>query len=63
MRVHGEVGGRVADLVLRVLGIVAAEEGPGALPVLAVDVLDPGRALSSARTITPGLSGPPGTKL
>ena len=44
VRVQRQIGRRVADLVLRILRIVPAEEGPGALAVLAVDVLDPRRA-------------------
>src|SRR3954471_5326664 len=42
MRVQRQVGGSIADLMLRVFGVVSTEEGPGALPVLAMDVLDPG---------------------
>ena len=39
-----QVGGRVPDLVLRILGIVPAEKRPGPLPALPVNVLGPGRA-------------------
>src|SRR5579872_981889 len=42
--VQRQIRGRVADRVLRVLGIVAAEERPTALAVVAVDVLGPRRA-------------------
>ena len=41
---QGEIGGCVADLVLRIFRIVTAKEGPGPLSMLAVDVFDPGRA-------------------
>ena len=41
---EGEIGGHIADLMLRILRIVASEERPGTLTVLAMDVFDPGRA-------------------
>src|SRR3954447_19729299 len=40
---QGEIGRHIADLMLRVLRIVASEERPGALPVFAMNVFDPGR--------------------
>src|SRR5207249_11365131 len=42
--VQGQIGRSVADLVLRVFRIVPSKESPGALPVLAMDVLHPWRA-------------------
>ena len=57
---QGQVGGRVADLVLRILGIVPAEEGPGALPALAMDVLHPGRAGLFGQHRDAGLQRAPG---
>ena len=56
MRVQGKIGGRVADLVLRVFGVVPAEEGPGPLAPVAVDVLDPRRARLFGQEVMPGLS-------
>ncbi len=44
MGVEVEIGWRIADHVLRVLGVVPAQEGPGPVPVVAVQVLHPGRA-------------------
>src|SRR3989475_11209725 len=44
MRVERQVGRWVADLALLVFGIVPAEERPRSLAVVAVDVLDHGRA-------------------
>src|SRR5215213_8997687 len=41
---EGEIGGYITDLMLGILRIVASEEGPGTLPVLAVNVFDPGCA-------------------
>src|SRR2546423_9583680 len=43
--VQRQVGRWVADRVLRILGVMAAEVGPSALAVVAVDVLHPGRTL------------------
>src|SRR3954469_16449787 len=40
---QGKIGGHIADLMLRVLRIVASEERPGTLPMFAMNVLDPGR--------------------
>src|SRR5690625_171107 len=40
-----EVGRRCTDLMLRILGVVTSEEGPGALTKGAMDILDPGRTL------------------
>src|SRR3954447_22536461 len=60
MGVQGEVGRRVADLVLRVLRIMAAEEGPGPLAALAVDVLDPWCAGLVRQHRYAGLEGVPG---
>src|SRR5256885_11370343 len=45
MRMQREIGRGIADLMLRILGIMPAKEGPGPLPQVAVDVLDPRRAL------------------
>src|ERR671913_2623361 len=39
-----QIGRSVTYLVLGIFRIVTAEEGPGALTMLPVDVLDPGRA-------------------
>src|SRR6476469_9571206 len=44
MRVERQIRRYIPDLMLRILGIVPAEKGPGALAMLAVDELDPGRA-------------------
>src|SRR6266498_1747101 len=41
MGMEREIGRWVADLMLRVFRIVTAEEGPGSLPPLAMNVLDP----------------------
>ncbi len=44
-----QVGGRIADLMLRVFGVVAPKERPRALPEIAVDVLDPRRPVFIAQ--------------
>src|SRR5215218_4477653 len=38
---EGEIGGYITDLMLGILRIVASEERPGTLTVLAVNVFDP----------------------
>src|ERR687892_1540444 len=40
---QGKISGSITDLVLRIFRIVTAEEGPGALATITVNVLYPGR--------------------